>query len=134
MKRSILAGIAGLLVWLVVASVLDRLLRVFLPGYLAAEPTFTFTLGMMAARLIMGAVSSLLAGAAAAWIAPTGSRVPWVIGVILLAVFIPSHVALWQHFPIWYHLTFLVTLVPLVVLGWRLQRAAAAPRPVVRGA
>jgi len=34
-------------------------------------------------------------------------------GVILLAVFIPQHIRNWDKFPVWYHLTFLVSLVPL---------------------
>ena len=34
-----------------------------------------------------------------------------------LAVFIPQHIALWHTFPLWYHLTFLLSLVPLTYLG-----------------
>ena len=45
-----------------------------------------------------------------------------IAGIILLAGFVPLHVKLWQSFPLWYHLSFLVTLVPLVVLGARLWR------------
>jgi hypothetical protein len=33
------------------------------------------------------------------------------------------HVRLWSLFPFWYHLVFLATLIPLVVLGSRLTRA-----------
>ena len=40
-------------------------------------------------------------------------------GLILLAVFIPQHIALWNNFPVWYHLTFLLSLVPLTYLGGR---------------
>ena len=54
---------------------------------------------------------------------------PWLVGAILLAIFIPEHVLqLWQKFPVWYHLTFLITLVPLVVLGAHLARGVAAER------
>ena len=38
-------------------------------------------------------------------------------GVILLGLFIPQHIMLWDKFPIWYHLTFLLSLVPLAYLG-----------------
>jgi hypothetical protein len=125
MKRAILAFIAGVLVWVLVVSVLDRALRFIVPGYAAAEPKMAFTLAMMAARLIIAAVTSLATGAVAAVIAPASPRVPWALGVVVLAVFIPVHLKLWNLFPLWYHLTFLLPLVPLVVLGARLTQSAS---------
>jgi hypothetical protein len=133
MKRAILAFLAGLVTWLLVVSVLDRGLRIALAGYAVAEPKMTFTLGMMGARLTIAAMTSVIAGAAAGWIAPVGMRVAWVLGAILLAVFIPEHVRLWNTFPVWYHLTFLVTLLPLVVLGSWLTRARTSGRPAADG-
>ena len=130
MKRPVLAFIAGAVAWVLVVSVLNRALRIIVPGYAAAEPGMAFTLGMMAARLIIAAITSLAAGAVTAAIAPVSPRVPWVLGVVLLVGFIPEHLRLWSLFPPWYHLTFLVTLVPLVVLGARLTQ----PAPVVPGA
>lgn len=122
MKRSILAFVAGLVTWVVVATLLDRGLRLLLPDYAAVEPSFRFTLGMMAGRLLLAAAASVAAGAVTAWLAPAHPRTPWVLGLVLLAVFIPSHIRLWHVLPLWYHLTFLVTLVPLVLLGAGLRR------------
>jgi hypothetical protein len=122
LKRSILAFLAALVTWILVASLIDRSLRFGFDGYAAAEPTMNFTLGMMFARLIMGAVSSLAAGAVMAWIAPNSKKTPVVFAVLVLLAFIPSHIQLWSVFPVWYHLTFLVTLVPLVLLGWHLAK------------
>ena len=131
MKRTILAFVAGLVTWVLVASVLDRVLRALLDGYTAAELQMHFTLGMMAARLIIAMISSLMAGAVMGAVAPSSTRVPWVLGVILLAAFLPAHVALWHNFPIWYHLTFFGTLLPLLVLGAHLRgsvrRTSTAP-------
>lgn len=117
MKRSVLAFIVGLAVWVLVASLLNRVLRLAVEGYAAAEPRTTFTHGMMAARLVLGALASLATGAATRAVAPSSMRVLWVLGAVLLAVFIPVHIGLWAKFPVWYHLLFLGTLVPLVVLG-----------------
>lgn len=122
MKRSILAFIAGLAAWALVASLLNRGLRLALRGYAAAEPEMTFTHGMMAARLVLGALASLAAGAATRAVAPSSRRTVWVLGAVLLAAFIPIHVRLWANFPVWYHLVFLGTLVPLVALGATLIR------------
>jgi hypothetical protein len=129
MKRPILAFAAGLVLWVVVISVLERGLRIFVTGYAAAEPIFSFTLGMLALRLAIAALTSLIAGAVAAWIAPSSPRVPLLVGATLLAAFIPVHVRVFSLFPLWYHLVFLVTLIPLVMLGARLARVRA-----VRGA
>ena len=117
MKRPILAFVVGLVVWMLVISVLNRALRIFFLGYAAAEPTMSFTLGMLAARLAIAALASLIAGAVAAWIAPSSPRLPVLLGTALLVAFIPIHVQLWHLFPFWYHLLFLTTLIPLVMLG-----------------
>lgn len=128
MRRSILAAVAGLAAWILVASLLNRGLRLGLAGYAAAEPTLTFTLGMKIARLILGALASLAAGAATAAIARSSPRLPWVVGAILLLAFVPEHILIWVKFPVWYHLVFLITLAPLVALGAALlpRRASSA--------
>jgi hypothetical protein len=123
MKRAILAVAAGLVLWIMLISVLNRGLRLFVVGYAAAEPTLSFTLGMLVARLLIAALTSLIAGALVRWLAPANVRAPLFLGVILLIAFIPVHVRLWSLFPFWYHMVFLVTLIPLVMLGSRLKRA-----------
>jgi hypothetical protein len=128
MKRSILAVVAGLAVWVLVASLLNRGLRFGLAGYTVAEPTLTFTFGMKIARLILGTLASLAAGAVTAAIARSSPRLPWVVGAILLLAFVPEHILIWAKFPVWYHLVFLITLAPLVALGAALlpRRASSA--------
>ncbi len=120
MWRKIGAVVAGLAAWIVVVSLLNRGLRLWLPGYAAVEQAMTFTLAMKIARLAIGAVSSLAAGVVVRVIAPASRWAPWVVGLVLLALFIPDHIYVWARFPIWYHLTFLVTLAPLVALGAQL--------------
>ena len=129
MKRSVLALITGLVLWVVVASLLNRGLRVGFAGYAAAEPTMTFTLCMKVGRLIVGALASLAGGAATAMMARSKTGLPWVLGAILLVAFIPVHIQLWAKFPVWYHLAFLGTLVPLVVLGAALTRSRSRNVP-----
>ena len=125
MKRSIFAVVAGLVVWMLVATLLNFGLRAGIAGYTQAEPALTFTLGMKVARLILGALASLAAGAAAGLIAPLKTAPRWVLGALILVFFIPVHVQIWSKFPVWYHLVFLGTLLPLVLLGGTLTR----PRP-----
>jgi hypothetical protein len=117
MKRSVLACFAGLLTWIIVVSLINRLLRLSLPGYTAAEHTLQFALGMKWARLVMAIVTSLAAGAVTGSISPSSRWPAWVVGVVVLAMFLPVHIAIWSKFPAWYHLTFLLTIVPAVLLG-----------------
>jgi hypothetical protein len=127
MKRPILALIAGLIAWVAIVSVLDLGLRALIAGYAAGEPTFTFTPVMLWSRLALAAIASLASGALVGWIAPASARTPWILGVLLLALFLPEHVKIWPSFPVWYHLTFLLTLAPLVALGARLAPVRGAP-------
>ena len=117
MKRSILACLAGLLAWIVVVTVINRVLRLSLLNYTAAEQTLQFTLGMKWARLLMAIVTSLVAGAVTGWISASSRRAPLIVGSVVLAMFVPLHIAIWSKFPVWYHLTFLLTIIPAVLVG-----------------
>jgi hypothetical protein len=117
MKRSILGCLAGLLTWFVVVTLIDRVLRLSLPNYTAAEQTLQFTLGMKWARLLMAIVTSLGAGAVTRWIALSSRWPPLIVGSVVLAMFLPVHISVWSRFPVWYHLTFLLTIIPAVLVG-----------------
>jgi hypothetical protein len=123
MQRSILACLAGLLTWAVVVTVINRVLRLSLPNYTAAEHTLEFTLAMKWARLLMAIATSMVAGAVTRWISPSSRWAPFIVGSVVLAMFLPAHIALWSKFPAWYHLTFLLTIIPAALAG-----ALLAPR------
>ena len=117
MKRSILGCLAGLLTWMVVVTVINRVLLLSLPNYTAAEHTLQFTLGMKWARLLMAIVTSLVAGAVTGWVSRSSRWAPLIVGSLVLAMFLPWHIANWSKFPAWYHLTFLLTIIPAVLVG-----------------
>ncbi len=123
---SILKGIGALIValvvWFVVATAIHRLMYVLWPAYAQATPLLTFTLPMKIARLSLGALSTLIAAAAARRLS-AARWLPAVLGCALLALFLPEHYKLWNRLPVWYHLTFLCSLIPLALLGARLPRA-----------
>lgn len=127
MVRAIGSVIAGLAAWVVVVTLLNFGLRAALPGYHAAEATLQFTLAMEIGRLTEAALTSLAAGAVVALVSPSTKWAPWAVGLIVLAMFLPVHINLWHKFPPWYHLSFLVPIVPLVVVGAWLARNARGP-------
>ena len=129
MWRTIASIIAGLVAWGVIVTLLNFGLRAMLPGYHAAEATLQFTLAMKVGRLTEAAISSVATGAVVAMIAPLKKWAPWLVGLIILAMFLPIHIGLWNKFPAWYHLAFLVPLAPLVALGGFVVRGGGASEP-----
>src|SRR5262249_27381570 len=77
---------------------------------------------MLVARLAISAVTLLAAARITAFVAPKARTATLLLGAILLVAFVPIHINLWNRFPAWYHVTFLLTLIPLSVLGGRLGR------------
>lgn len=83
---------------------------------------------MQWARLTIGIVCSLLAGALAVKLAPRSYRAAWALGMAMLALFVPGHLHLGAKFPLWYHLFFLGTLLPWILLGaYAVHPRGAAP-------
>lgn len=132
MWRTLAGVVAGLVSWAVIATILNFGVRLAIPGYAQAEPVLAFTLAMKIARLLLAAIACLGAGAIVRFVAPSSRAAPIAVGLVLLGLFLPMHLQIWNKLPVWYHLTFLVTLVPLVVLGSRFQLTERISDPVER--
>lgn len=118
--RAVLAIVAAFVTWFVVATIGNIAIRLLFPGYTEVEKAMDFTLAMQIARLVLGAASSITAGVVCTAVAPRTRLPGYIFSILILAMFIPVHVSLWDKFPIWYHIIFLGSLVPLVLLGTRL--------------
>ena len=116
MAKNIVGVVAGLAVWMIVATVAGVIMRVSWPAYASVANAMTFTLPMMIARLSIGALATIVMGTITAVIAQSvvARLMP---GILMLLLFIPQHMMLWEKFPIWYHLTFLLSLIPLTWAG-----------------
>ena len=132
MARDILGVISGLAVWMAVAGVAGLTLRNAWPEYASVADAMTFTPTMMYARLAIGALATLGAGWVTAVIARRSMLARVTAGLLLVVVFVPQHIMLWDKFPVWYHLTFLVSLVPLAYLGGQISAPwqSAVPRSI----
>jgi hypothetical protein len=119
MVRTIGGTIAGIVAWLVVVTAISFALRAADPALAAALNAHTTT-AALAGRLAISFLGSLIGGYLAALIG--GSRAALIAGVLLLAAWGTYHVTMiWDQFPIWYHLTFFVSLPLLSYLGGRLR-------------
>ena len=119
MAKGILGVVAGLAVWVVIAAVAGVIMRASWPAYASVASAMTFSLPMMIARLSVGALATVAMGFATAVVARS-VIVRLSPGVLLLVLFIPEHLMLWDKFPVWYHLTFLASLVPLTYAGGKI--------------
>lgn len=117
MARRILAVVAGLVAWVAIVSIAGLIMRSTWREYASVADAMTFTLPMMFARLGIGAFATLTTGWITAVISHRSKPAILTSGLLLLVVFVPQHILLWNKFPVWYHLTFLVSLVPLTYLG-----------------
>ena len=124
MGRTVLAVIVSLVVWFAIAFCVGYVMRASWSAYAAVADAMTFTLPMMLARLALGVLATLVAGWLAGRIATHRKAAPVALGFALLAIFIPQHIFLWDKFPLWYHLFFLASLVPLAILGSRIRRTS----------
>lgn len=119
MLRKIGGVVGGVLTWFLIANVGNRILRATWPGYSRAEVAMTFNLGMLIARLFVGAISSLCAGFVAAWITNRSVLAIKSLAGVILVLFLPV-ITLWERFPPWYHVVFLTSLPVVTLLGWLL--------------
>lgn len=132
MARDILGVVSGLVVWIAVVSVAGLTMRSAWPAYASVADAMTLTVPMMLARLAIGALATLGAGWVAALIARRSVLASVTAGLLLVVVFVPQHIMIWSTFPVWYHLTFLLSLVPLAYLGGQIGSPwqGAVPRAI----
>jgi len=127
--RIAVAVVIGLVVWTVVATLGNFVLRVAIPGYRAEEIVVAYSLVAQVGRLALGVLSTAAAAAITVIVSRGSSSAALALGCVLLVMFVPVHVSLWHKFPVWYHLFFLgsLPLVPYVVGKAMASRRSAEP-------
>lgn len=121
--RITLGVIAGVVVWTIVVTACDIVIRKLWPEYAQVEKSLVFTLPMMIMRLSESAACSVLSGFVAALAAKERIKSSLAAGVVLLALFLPVHISIWSKLPVWYHLVFLTSLPVLSLAGGFLWRS-----------
>ncbi len=130
MARAIIGVVAGVVVWIFIATIGNLAVRAVWPGYAEVEAAMKFTPEMMTCRLLVGALSSLGGGWLAARITNQNSGAIYALAGMLLIAFAPVHYALWEKFPLWYHVVFFASLAAMTVLGARLNGRKVQDRVV----
>jgi hypothetical protein len=111
------------------------LLRVAWADYALADPEKAYTLAMLFVRLVIFA-AMIAATAGVATLVAGDRRVAWIAGGLILAISIPPHLypgSVWDDYPAWYHIVYLLSILPIAGLAGRLV-GRLLPRTTVRRA
>jgi len=124
MIRSILSVLAGIVLWGVLWAGGGAALAAALPGSFAQNGVTSST-ELLVLLLAYSVVLSVFAGWVTARLAarfPVGHA--WALGVVQVVIGIAVQASYWELMPLWYHLPFLLLLVPGNLLGARLTLQA----------
>ena len=134
MGRIILGVIAGFIAWSIIWVGGGEAMTKLSPAWygvqkLAFEKAsinntpFEANSGFMLFELVHSVITSLLSGFLAAFVANENRRAPLILAILLLVVGIAVQASVWSLLPIWYHLAFLLLLVPMTIAGGYLKKA-----------
>lgn len=131
MLRIILAIIVGFTVWSILWVGSDAIFSAVSPDWgktsadfrAAAENKTPFTLesSVLIILLIKSFIVSIISGFITAWIARENSKSTFGLGVLLLVFGIFIQSSYWNYMPLWYHIPFLLMLIPMTILGGKLR-------------
>ena len=133
MVRIILGVVVGFIVWSIVwvggQATMVSLSPDWIGAYIASAERsladgsqFTPDASIAAINLIRSFLTSLIAGYMAALVAGEYKRSTMALGIILLIVGVAVEFVSWKLAPAWYHIIFVLALIPLTILGGRIRR------------
>ena len=122
MLQLILGVFVGFVLWSILWVGSDALLKGAWTGYAEHVDAGDFSFGILMFSLVRSIICSVLAGYVTASIAAESSKAVPILGGLLLIAGIMVQVGVWKSIPVWYHLTFLLLLVPMTLLGGMIKR------------
>ena len=131
MVRIILGVIVGFIIWSALWVGSDAVFSAISPDWgntsadfrAAVENKMPFTLSsaILLTLLIKSFIVSIISGFVAALIAKENRKSTLVLGVLLLIFGILIQTVYWNYVPLWYHIPFLLMLIPMTILGGKIR-------------
>lgn len=133
MVRIILGIVVGFIVWSVLWVGSDFILSTILSDWYGKHHTelesavrnktpFMSDSIILIIALIRSAIFSIISGFLAASIARENTKSTLGLGVLLLLFGIYIQSIFWNNAPLWYHIPFLLLLIPMTILGGKLKQ------------
>jgi hypothetical protein len=134
MLRIILGAIIGFIVWSILWVGLGEVLSLIFPGSygktaadfrsaVAAQTPYALGAGVLIWLLVQSVICSLISGYVAALVARENVKSTLVLGILLLLFGIFVQSMHWSYMPLWYHIPFLLLLVPMTIMGGKLRKS-----------
>lgn len=123
MGKIILGVIVGFIVWTIIWLLVDPIMRVFAPDIVPNKDLTNIQTTFLIILIIASVICSIAAGFAAVLISKEQSKTTLYLGILLLLVGILFEVMAWNLLPVWYHISFLVLLIPMTILGGKLRKS-----------
>lgn len=132
MLRIILGAIVGFVVWSILWVGSDAVLSLISPDWwgktsadfrtaVASQTPYALSSVILICLLVRSVICSLISGFAAALIARENFKSTLLLGVLLLLFGIFIQAVYWNYMPLWYHIPFLLLLIPMSFLGGKLR-------------
>ncbi|CAN5543634.1 hypothetical protein BH10ACI1_BH10ACI1_06030 [soil metagenome] len=132
MLKIILGAIVGFIVWSVLWVGSDALMSLISADWgktsadfraaVENKTPYTLSAAVLVAVLVKSFILSIISGFAAALIARENVKSTLILGVLLLIFGIFVQAVYWNYMPLWYHIPFLVMLIPMTILGGKLKK------------
>jgi hypothetical protein len=132
MVRIILGVIAGFIAWSILWVGSDAVFSAISADWgktstefqeaVARQTPYTLSSTVLIALLVKSFIVSLISGFITALIARENTKSTFVLGVLLLLFGVFVQVGHWNYMPLWYHIPFLILLIPMTVLGGQLKK------------
>lgn len=133
MIRIIIGIIVGFIAWSVLWVGSDAVFGVVSPEWkknsadfqaaMANKTPFTLDSWIFIVLLIKSFIVSIISGFIAAFIARENFKSTFGLGVLLLVFGIFIQSLSWNYMPLWYHIPFLLMLIPMTILGGRILQS-----------
>jgi hypothetical protein len=134
MLRIILGAIAGFILWSILWVGSDAALSAISPDWwgktslefrAAVENKTPYSLDsiVLIMLLVKSIIISVISGFVTAIIAKENAKSTLLLGILLVlfGIFIQS--IYWNYMPLWYHIPFLLLLIPMSMLGGKLRKS-----------
>ena len=133
MGKIILGIVVGFIVWSVLWVGSDALLMALSPDWYGKHQTefenainnqtpFAVSSTILIIGLIRSVIFSIISGFLAALIAKENTKSTLGLGILLLLFGIFVQSIFWNYVPLWYHIPFLLLLIPMTILGGKLKK------------
>ena len=137
MVRIIAGVVVGFIVWSIVWVGSEALAAAISPDWLGkhsleAQKALTAGIplesandaGIAIINLLRSFIASIIGGYMAALVAGEYKRSTMALGIILLLVGVMVEYMFWNLAPAWYHIIFVLGLIPMTILGGRMRRSS----------